>query len=87
MWRKLNQSLPGVKESGTEKQPKRKVFVRDFPGTSGIQTSGYPGRWVGTSRIWKSFMQDNFGLIFRSLKEDNPEGPNLEKKTISEILA
>ena len=23
--------------------------------------------WVGTSRIWKNFMQENFGLIFRSL--------------------
>ena len=69
-----------------KKQPKHKVFGRDIPGTSGTQTSGYPGQklyasgpftvvldrewpgcpgiWVGTSRIWKNFMQENFGLIF-----------------------
>ena len=28
---------------------------------------GCPGIWVGTSRIWKNFMQENSGLIFRSL--------------------
>ena len=27
-----------------EKQPKHKVFGRDMPGTSGTQTSGYPGQ-------------------------------------------
>ena len=27
-----------------EKQPKHKVFGRDIPGTSGTQTSGYPGQ-------------------------------------------
>ena len=72
-----------------KKQPKHKVLGRDIPGTSGSQTSGYPGtetlcKWpfavvldrewpgcpgicVGTSRIWKNFMQDTFGLIFRTL--------------------
>ena len=30
--------------SGTEKQPKHKVFGRDIPGTSGTQTLGYPGQ-------------------------------------------
>ena len=28
---------------------------------------GCPGIWVGTSRIWKNFTQENFRLIFRSL--------------------
>ena len=28
---------------------------------------GCPGIWVGTSQIWKNFMQENFELIFRSL--------------------
>ena len=31
-------------DPGTEKQPKHKVFGRDIPGTSGTQTSGYPGQ-------------------------------------------
>ena len=35
------------------------VLAREWPGS--------PGIWVGTSRIWKNFMQENFGLIFRSL--------------------
>ena len=30
---------------------------------------GRPGIWVGTSRIWKNFMQENFGLILRTLFE------------------
>ena len=30
--------------SGTEKQPKHKVFGRDIPGTSGTQTTGYPAQ-------------------------------------------
>ena len=36
------------------------VLDREWPG--------FPGIWVGTSRIWKNFMQENFGLIFRTLK-------------------
>ena len=35
------------------------VLDREWPGC--------PGIWVGTSRIWKNFMQDNFGLSFRTL--------------------
>ena len=31
---------------------------------------GCPGTWVGTSRIWKNFMHESFGL-FRSLKLTN----------------
>ena len=80
-----------LKKSGPKKQPKHRVFARDIPGTSGTQTSGYPGQklyasgpfsvvldrewpgcpgiWVGTSRIWKNFMQENFGLLFRSPKK------------------
>ena len=70
--------------------PKHRVFGRDIPGTSGTQTSGYPGQklyasglfllfqtgcpgiWVGTSRTWKDFMQENFGLIFRTLVGEAP---------------
>ena len=33
---------------------------------------GCPGIWVGTSRIWKNFMQEYFGLSFCSLG-DPPE--------------
>ena len=33
----------------------------------GVAGMSRPGIWVGTSRIWKNFMQENFGLIFRTL--------------------
>ena len=66
--------------SGPKKQPKHKVLGQDIPGTSRTKTlcknpfsvvldtewPGCPGIWVGTSRIWKNFMQENFGLIFRT---------------------
>ena len=87
--------------SGPKKQPKHKVLGRDIPGTSGTQTSGYPGQklyvsglfsvvldrewpgcpgiWVGTSRIWKNFMQQNFGLIFRTLMFD------LDKTCVNDV--
>ena len=64
-----------------EKTAEHKVFGRDIPGISRTKTlckwpfsvvldrewPGCPGIWVGTSRIWKNFMQENFGLIFRTL--------------------
>ena len=50
---------------------------RDIPDKNFMQVAffccldrewpGCPGIWVGTSRIWKNFMQENFGLIFRTL--------------------
>ena len=33
-----------TRPSSPKKQPKHKVFGRDIPGTSGTQTSGYPGQ-------------------------------------------
>ena len=38
------------------KWPFSVVLDREWPGC--------PGIWVGTSRIWKIFMQENFGLFF-----------------------
>ena len=48
--------------SGPKNSLKHKVFGQDIPGTSGTQTS----------RIWKNFMQENFGLIFRTLLLGGP---------------
>ena len=61
----------------------RRIFLghqgpRDIPDKNFLQVAffwcgpdrewpGCPGIWVGTSQIWKSFTQENFGLIFRSL--------------------
>ena len=43
--------------------------------------------WVGMSRIWKDFMQKNFGLTFRSLEFDQDrEGLNREKLTVKKII-
>ena len=36
----------------TEKQPKGKVLGQDIPGTSGTQTSGYPGQKLNVSGLF-----------------------------------
>ena len=36
-------------------QPKDKVFGRDIPGTSGTQTSGYPGQKLHTRGLFLLF--------------------------------
>ena len=41
--------------------------------------------WVGTSRVWKNFMQENFGLIVRSLKyitSVEPSHPKLREYAV-----
>ena len=38
-----------------KKKPKHKVFGRDIPGTSGTQTSGYPGQKLSASGIFLLF--------------------------------
>ena len=38
-----------------KKQPKHKVFERDIPGTSGTQTSGYPGQKLYASALFLLF--------------------------------
>ena len=51
------------------------VLDREWPGC--------PGIWVGTSRIWKNFMQGNFGLIFVPYLRIPQENPlNLLKSQI-----
>ena len=41
--------------SGPKKQPKHRVFGRDIPGTSGTQTSGYPGQNLYATRLFLLF--------------------------------
>ena len=41
--------------SGPKKQPKHNVFGRDIPGTSGTQTSGYPGQKLYASGLFLLF--------------------------------
>ena len=41
--------------SGPKKQPKHKVIGRDIPGTSGTQTSGYPGQKLYASGLFLLF--------------------------------
>ena len=40
----------------TEKQPEEKVFGRDVPGTSGTQTSGYPGQKLCACGLFLLFL-------------------------------
>ena len=44
-----------TQKSGPKKQPKHKVFGRDIPGTSGTQTSGYPGQKLYASGLFLLF--------------------------------
>ena len=51
---------PGMSRAKTLcKEPSSVVLDREWPGC--------PAIWVGTSRDRKTFMQENSGLIFRSL--------------------
>ena len=43
------------KSRSERKQPKHKVFGRDVPGTSGTQTSGYPGQKLYASGLFLLF--------------------------------
>ena len=57
-WRACPRSgffVPGGEHSGLKKQPKHKVFGRDIPGTSGTQTSGYPGQKLYASGLFLLF--------------------------------
>ena len=47
--------FPEALWSGPKKQPKHKVFGRDIPGTSGTQTSGYPGQKLYASGLFLLF--------------------------------
>ena len=65
----------GGHSSGPKKQPKHKVLGRDIPGTSGTQTSGYPGQ---------NFMQVAFFCCFRQglagmSRDLGRDVPDLEK--------
>ena len=55
------------------KWPFSVVLDREWPGC--------PGIWVGTSRIWKNFMQENFGLIRKSAGKS--AGKSAAKKWIA----
>ena len=54
------------------KWPFSVVLDREWPGC--------PGIWVGTSWVWKNFMQENFGLIFHTLLSQKCYIPPLVKK-------
>ena len=55
-----------------KKQPKHKVFGRDIPGTSGTQTSGYPGQKLYATGLFLLFRQGVAGMS-RDLGGDVPE--------------
>ena len=50
--------------------PGQKLYASGpFSVVSDREWPGCPGIWRKTSRIWRKFMQENFGLTFRSLKK------------------
>ena len=49
--------------------PEKTLCFRPFSVVFDKEWLGCPGIWVGTSRTWKKFMQENFGLIFRYLNK------------------
>ena len=55
----FGQDIPGRSGTQTSGYPGCK---RSFSVVLDREWPGCPGIWVGTSRIWKHFMQENFGL-------------------------
>ena len=47
--------------------PGQKLYASGLSVVLDREWPGCPRIWVGTFRIWRNFMQDYFGLIFRSL--------------------
>ena len=71
------------KKSGPKKQPKHKVVGRDIPGTSGTQTSGYPGQKLYAGGLFCCFRHGVAGMS-RDLGQDVP---GLEKLYARQLWA
>ena len=60
--------VPGTSGTQTPGYPGQKLYASGlFSVVLDKEWPGCPGIWVGTSRTWKNFMPENFGLIFRTL--------------------
>ena len=70
--------------SGTEKQPEHKVFGRDTPGTSGTQTSGYPGQELYQEVAFVCCFRQEVAWMSRDLGRDIPD---LEKLSARKLWA
>ena len=78
----FGRDLPGTSMTQNVGRPQTKTLCRwPFSVVLDRECSGYlgfgsgcPRLWVGTSRIWKNFMQENFGLIFLTLASTAKEG-------------
>ena len=65
----FGRDIPGTSGTLTSGYPRQKTLCKwPFSVVLDTEWPGCPGIWVGTSRIWKNFMQENFGLIFRALQ-------------------
>ena len=64
----FGRDIPGISETQTSGYPGQKLYASGlFSVVLDREWPGCPRIWVGTSRIWKNFTQENFGLIFRTL--------------------
>ena len=59
--------------SGPKKQPKHKVFGRDIPGTSGAQTSAYPGQKLYAAVAFFCCFRQGVAGMSRDLGRDVPD--------------
>ena len=59
--------IPGTSGTQTSGYPAQKLSCKWPSVVLFRERPGCPGIWVGTSWVWKNFMQENFGLSFCSL--------------------
>ena len=64
----FGQDIPDTLGTQMSGYPGQKLYASGlFSVVLDKEWPGCPGIWVGTSQIWKYFMRENSGLIFRSL--------------------
>ena len=56
-----------------KKKPEPKVFGRDIPGTSGTQTSGYPGQKLYATGLFSFVLDREWAVMSRDLGRDVPD--------------
>ena len=64
----LGGDIPGTSGTQASGYPGQKLYASGlFSVVLDREWLGCPGIWVRTFRMWKNFMQENIGLIFRTL--------------------
>ena len=81
----FGQDIPGTSGTQTWGYPGQKFMQEAFFCCSRHGVAGMSGIWVGTSQLWKKIMQENFGLIFRTLKTIGSEDSGVHPSSPAEV--